>query len=254
MERFMRENLAAKWFCDFGLTERTPDHSFFSDFRKRIGTKRLMDIFAQLRESMQSIGLIRQVFTFVDSSHLVAKVSTWEDRDRALAKGLETLNNRTVKKVAADPQARFGQKGKKICWYGYKEHASVDMQSGLINKIAVTPANTDDAKALVHVCPDQGAVFADKGYCTAPAQRELKRRGCHDATIKKRDMKCRNADKDKWVSKMRAPYERVFSKRPSRLRYRSRAKAQFQVAMQAMTHNLKRLVTLGVEHVPLVAA
>ena len=28
MERFMRENLAAKWFCGFGLSDRTPDHSF----------------------------------------------------------------------------------------------------------------------------------------------------------------------------------------------------------------------------------
>ena len=26
-------------------------------------------------------------------------------------------------------------------WYGYKRHVSVDMQSGLINKVAVTPAN-----------------------------------------------------------------------------------------------------------------
>ena len=37
MERFMRENLAAKWFCGFGLSDRTPDHSFFGSFRKRLG-------------------------------------------------------------------------------------------------------------------------------------------------------------------------------------------------------------------------
>ena len=43
MERFMRENLAGKWFCAFALSERTPDHSFFGDFRQRLGTKRLMD-------------------------------------------------------------------------------------------------------------------------------------------------------------------------------------------------------------------
>ena len=37
MERFMRENLAAKWFCGFGLSDKTRDHSFFGDFRKRLG-------------------------------------------------------------------------------------------------------------------------------------------------------------------------------------------------------------------------
>lgn len=254
MERFMRENLAAKWFCDFGLSEKTPDHSFFGDFRKRLGTKGLMDIFNHLRVSLKAAGLIREVFTFVDASQLVSKLSIWDDRDRAISKGLERFNNETAAKVAADKQARFGAKGKGKFWYGYKEHTSVDMQSGLVNKVAATPANVDDAKALRHVCPDQGAVYADKGYCTAPAQKELMRKGCHSAAIKKNNMIGKDRDKDRWLSKMRAPYERVFSKRSKRVRYRGQAKAQFQVACNAIGHNLKRLVVIGVEKVPLVTA
>ena len=111
MERFMRENLAAKWFCSFGLGEQTPDHSFFGTFRKRLGTERLMNIFSCLRASLKAAGLIREVFTFVDASHLVSKLTTWDDRDKAIAKGLETFNNKTAKRVAADPQARFGVEG-----------------------------------------------------------------------------------------------------------------------------------------------
>ncbi|MDR2781001.1 MAG: transposase [Holosporaceae bacterium] len=30
LERYLSENTAAKWFCDFKLTERTPDYSLFS--------------------------------------------------------------------------------------------------------------------------------------------------------------------------------------------------------------------------------
>ena len=127
MERFMRENLAAKWFCSFGLSERTPDHSFFGDFRKRLGTKRLMDLFNRLRASLKEAGLIREIFTFVDASQLVSKLSTWDDRDKAIARGLEKFNNETTPKVAADKQAGFGSKGKDKFWYGYKEHTSVDM-------------------------------------------------------------------------------------------------------------------------------
>jgi IS5 family transposase len=254
MERFMRENLAAKWFCGFGLSERTPDHSFFGDFRKRLGTKGLMDIFNHLRVSLKAAGLIREVFTFVDASQLVSKLSTWDDRDKAIAKGLEKFSNETASKVAADKQARFGAKGKDKFWYGYKEHTSVDMQSGLVNKVAATPANVDDAKGLRHVCPEQGAVYADKGYCTAPAQKELKRKGCHSAVIEKNNMIGKNRDKDRWLSKMRAPYERVFSKRSKKVRYRGQAKAQFQVACNALGHNLKRLVVLGVEKIPIVTA
>ena len=213
-----------------------------------------MEIFNRLRASLKAAGLIREMFTFVDASALVSKLSTWDDRDKAIAKGLEKFNNETASKVAADKQARFGAKGKNKFWYGYKEHASVDMQSGLINKVAATPANVDDAKGLRHVCPDQGAVYADKGYCTAPAQQTLRRKGCHNAAIKKNNMSGKNRDKDRWLSKMRAPYERVFSKRSKRVRYPGQAKAQFQVACTAIGHNLKRLVTLGVEKLPIETA
>ncbi len=254
MERFARENLAAKWFCGFGLSEKTPDHSFFGGFRKRLGTQRLMTLFARLRASLKAAGLIREVFSFVDASHLVSKLTTWDDRDKAIAKGLNTFNNETASKVAADPQARFGSKGNNKFWYGYKEHASVDMQSGLINKVAVTPGNRTDAQGLKHVCPDQGAVIADKGYCTKEAGLILKSKGCHNATIKKRNMKDKNRDKDRWLSGLRAPYERVFSKRSNRLRYKSQAKVQFQVAMTAMAHNLKRLIKLGADPIPIVPA
>ena len=44
-----------------------------------------------------------------------------------------------------------------------------DMQSGLINKVAVTPVNVTDAQGFKHVCPQSGAVYADKRYCLKPS-------------------------------------------------------------------------------------
>jgi len=200
MERYLSENLAAKWFVDCGLEDSTPDHSYFGDFRARLGTKGLMELFASVRTSLISMGLIREVFTFVDASQLVSKLTTWDDRDKAIKAGLEKFNNETVSKVAADKQARFGCKGNNKFWYGYKEHASVDMQSGLINKIAATSAEVTDAEGLKNVCPKSGAVYADKGYCVSPAKITLKRNGCHNATIKKNNMVGKNKDKDRWIS------------------------------------------------------
>ena len=188
MERYLSENLAAKWFINCGLGDGTPDHSYFGDFRSRLGTKGLMDLFASVRTSLVSMGLIREVFTFVDASQLVSKLTTWDDRDKAIKAGLDKFNNQTASQVGVDKQARFGCKGNNKFWYGYKEHASVDMQSGLINKIAATSAEVTDAQGLENVCPKSGAVYADKGYCVSPAKITLKRNGCHDATIKKNNM------------------------------------------------------------------
>jgi len=251
MERYLQENLACKWFCDMNLGEKAPDHSYLGGFRERLGTERLMDIFTQVRNSLQGMGLIREVFTFVDASQLISKLTTWDDRDRAIKQGLEQFNNETAVKVAADKQARFGCKGKNKYWFGYKEHVSVDMQSGLINKVAATSAEVTDASGFRHVCPGGGAVYADKGYGLNPVKITLKRKGCHDGTIKKNNMREKNRDKDRWLSAIRAPYERVFAHRNKKVRYRGLVKVQFQVGIRALAFNLKRLMTLRIDRITL---
>lgn len=99
MERYVQENLACKWFCDMDLGEKAPDHSYFGDFRKRLGTSRLMEIFSLVRGSLQGMGLIREVFTFVDASQLVSKLTTWDDRDRAIKKDWIDSTTRRLEKL-----------------------------------------------------------------------------------------------------------------------------------------------------------
>ena len=93
-----------------------------------------------------------------------------------------------------------------------------------------------------------------KGYCVNPDKTTLRRKGCHDATIKKANMKGKDAKKDGWLSAMRSPYERVFAHRNRCVRYRGLKKVQFQVGMRALTSNLKRVMMLGFENINLVSA
>ncbi len=51
---------------------------------------------------------------------------------------MQRSHNTTLPKVTYDQQAKFGAKGKNKFWYGFKKHVSVDIQSGLINKVALT--------------------------------------------------------------------------------------------------------------------
>ena len=120
LERYLEENLAAKWFCGFTLSAATPDYSLFTRVRTRIGPSRLSTLFATMREQLQAAGLMSEVFTFVDATHLIAKATLWEERDKARQQKIDQLNNDVLPKVAADPQARIGCKGKKKYWYGYK--------------------------------------------------------------------------------------------------------------------------------------
>ena len=245
LERYLGDSNAAKWFCDFDLMERTPDYSVFSKIRKKLGTNLLSKIFAIFRDQLRAAGYMSEVFTFVDASYLISKASLWEERDEARKKKYDKLNNEVLPKVARDKQAKIGCKGGSKFWYGYKKHVSVDIQSGMINKVAITPANLTDAQGFAHVLPKSGATYADKGYCTATAKIAAARRGVHLCAVKKNNMKGKNFDLDKYYTKIRSPFERVFAQDNKRLRYLSIAKNQFAEFMNAICFNLKRLVVLS---------
>lgn len=260
LERHLKDSLSAKLFCGFELTEKTPDFTYFYTLRKRIGTSRLSKLFNSIRESMKKAGYIKEIFSFVDATTIHSKVNLWEARDKALAdrennekddNNNPKMNNNNVGNYSSDPDARFGCKGNKNFWFGYKMHACVDMSSGIINKVAVTPANVTDAKGLKYVCPNGGMVPSDKGYCTKEAQRILKINGCHSGAILKNNMQGKNFDKDNWLTSLRMPYEGTFSKINKKARYRGLVKNQFQAIMQALVHNFKRLVKIEAEPIPI---
>jgi IS5 family transposase len=240
MEAAVRENLAIRWFCGFSLNERTPDHSYFGKFRKRIGTKHLADIFNSTNERLRKEGLFGNIFYFIDASTIITKSALWEERDRAIKDGHDKLNNLIVKDYAADKQARWGAKSKKNIWFGYKRHTAVDMRYGLISKTTITPANVLDYQVVEQICPKEGYVFMDKLYDTKETDRKIRASGCSPGTIRKNNNPDKNYDLDRWRSHMRMPYEGTFSKLPKRARYRGQTKVAMQNFGQSIAYNLKK--------------
>jgi transposase, IS5 family len=242
MEKALRENMAIRWFCGFGLTEETPDYSYFSKLRTRIGTKETANLFNRVNSTLEQYGLFGNVFTFIDASAIVTKAALWEERDRAIKDGAEKLNNAVVSKYTADKDARWGAKSRNKIWFGYKRHEAVDMRHGLVKKVATTPANVLDNHVVGSVCPKQGTVFADKLYDTKKATNTIKGKGCHPSTICKNNNKEKDRDLDRWRSGIRMPFEGTFSKRQKRTRYRSKVKVTMQCFLEATVHNLKKAV------------
>ena len=86
--------------------------------------------------SLKKEGLIREFYTFVDASKIIACVDSWKARDRAIADSANdqedddsnpTMNNKNVSNYSSDSDARYGAKGKNDIWFGYKRHLGVDM-------------------------------------------------------------------------------------------------------------------------------
>lgn len=244
MEHALRENIAVRWFCGFGLMENTPDHSYFGKLRKRIGASRLADIFAKTNEAMKQKNLFGEVFTFIDASSIITKTALWEERDKAIAHGQKKLNNAIVNNYTADKQAKWGAKSKTNIWFGYKRHNAVDMRYGLIDKVAVTPANVPDYKAVKNIVPKQGMVFMDKGYDYAEADQWIRANNCVPATLRKNNNIHKNHDLDRWRSRTRMPFESTFSKQRKRAKYHGQTKVIFQCFAEAMVYNLKKAVRI----------
>lgn len=240
MEAAVRENFAIRWFCGFSLSQRTPDHSYFGKFRKRIGTQHFADIFNAINEQLGREGLFGNIFYFIDASAIVAKTALWEERDKAIKDGHDKLNNLVIKEYAADKEARWGAKSKKNIWFGYKRHTAVDMRYGLITKTTVTAANILDYQVVEQICPKQGYIFMDKLYDTKKTDQKIKASGCSPGTIRKNNNPNKDPDLDRWRSHMRMPYEATFSKLRKRTRYRGKTKVAFQNFGESMTYNLKK--------------
>jgi len=126
------------------------------------------------------------------------------------------------------------------------------MTYGFVTKVAMTPAHVTDAAALRSVCPDSGMVFADKAYCTKQAQQALKAKGCVSGVIKKNNMTGKDFRRDKWLTRVRMPYEGICSLFQKRARYRTIKKVQYQGFMEAIAINLKRWIKLEFELLPTV--
>ena len=115
LEKYLKENTAAKWFYGFSLMEQTPEYRLFSKVRARIGTSLLSSIFEELKNQLKGRGYMSEIFTFVDATHLISKANLWKERDEATKKKYEKLNNEVLPKISHDKQARIGCKGKDKC-------------------------------------------------------------------------------------------------------------------------------------------
>ncbi len=63
--------------------------------------------------------------------------------------------------------------------------------------------------------------------------------------VLKNNMLKKNRDRDRWITKVRAQFEGIFSKDEPRARYRGLMKVQLQAFMEAIVFNVKRLLVIN---------
>jgi len=147
-------NLLLKWFLGLAVDEEPPDHSSLTVFKRRLqegqGWATLQAIFADLIQQARAQGLKMGCIQVLDSVHTCADVDAAKERQR------EEQGH-----PPRDPDARLVHKGRRrvvtpegqtkyqqVCHMGYKTHASVNAETGIVTAIDPALGNSADNKAF----------------------------------------------------------------------------------------------------------
>ncbi|MDI6735225.1 MAG: transposase [bacterium] len=81
--RRAHSDMAIRWFCDFGLFGKIPDHSIISKFRARVGAKTFLEIFEYIVHCCVKVGLVKGNHISIDGSKLPGNARRYTSAEQA---------------------------------------------------------------------------------------------------------------------------------------------------------------------------
>jgi transposase/prophage antirepressor-like protein len=187
LEQEVRVNIAYRWFLGIDLDEPVPDHSTFSQLRRRKfnGAALFEELFDEVVRKCIEHGLIDGKLLLTDSTHVRANARN-DVVERVAVEAepsayLQRLNEQAVKdgvypkhrkekakgykelvKSPADPDAGFMKRTGKPLGFYYLSHQTCDARHGLITDVHTTPGNVPDSTVHSERIKRQIAVFGFK--------------------------------------------------------------------------------------------
>lgn len=210
LEEEVSLNLAYRWFCGIDLMYRVPDHSTFSQNRKRRFQEAgiFREIFNEIVLKCIELGIVSGETGVADGSFLPSNVS-WESRYEAV----ETVQRSTVKymeeleaelsfmpgykepenvkkekeslKSRTDPECGYIHQARKK-GLGYLTEMTVDTRHGIITGVDCYPANQRESDIILDHLKGQSCKYQeiglDGGYDIGAVHRGLELLGVQGYT------------------------------------------------------------------------
>jgi IS5 family transposase len=243
LEEVLIDRVSFRLFCGFSMTKGTPDETTLCRFRNDCAEAGILAAaFDEVNRQLAGKGLIVRKGTLMDATIVEAA-----SRRPPVSEGAKP-------QLPREPGASFTRKGGRS-YFGYRVHVGVDAGSGLIRRLAFTPAHVNESNvADALICGDEKAVYADKGYENKNRRAALKARHVKDR-IMHRSHKNQTAlppwqaQRNRLIAPIRAPVEAIFGsfKRlhgRTRVRYCNFLHNLADFHRLATVYNLRRAVTL----------
>lgn len=244
LEMAIADRISFRRFAGLSLHDRTPDHSTLWRFRQELAGDGLVDqVFAEISRQLQANNLVLKRGTLIDASLVAARANPpRKPRPGAPAQA----------KPAADPDARWGRKGKTSV-FGYKIHIGVDAGHTIIRRVDFTDGSvTDTEPADGLICGDEKAVYGDQAYYTHARHARLTEAGIKDRLMRRPnkhhpELPARQKRRNRLIGRVRAAVERpfaVFKERYGlrRVRFYTLVRNRVHVVLACCAYNLRRAV------------
>lgn len=187
LEEEVSLNLAYRWFCGIDLTQRVPDHSTFSQNRRRRFQEAgiFREIFKEIVLRCMELGIVTGETGVADGSFLPSNVS-WESRyevdetvRRSTVKYMEELEeelsampgykssedikeNKKTLKSRTDPECGYIHQAHKK-GLGYLTEMTVDTGHGIITGVDCYPANRRESDIILEHLKAQPCRYREIG-------------------------------------------------------------------------------------------
>lgn len=195
LEDCLKDRISFKQFVGLDITANVPDETTLCRFRERLNKDGVMQkLFTLINDQLEGKGLFVKKGTLIDASIVEAE-------------GRRNTKTRDI-------EASFTRKNDRS-YFGYKVHAGMDMESGLIHSLQSTTASVHDSQVwdeLLH--GEEKAVFADKAYYDQGYKQCLRRQniycGILDKNKRNRKLSNKQEKRNKRNAGLRSPVERFF--------------------------------------------
>jgi transposase, IS5 family len=237
LEEAICDRLSFRRFLGLSFSDPVPDETRICRFRNKLAEENLGErLFAMLAEQLQAKGLIVRRGSLIDATLLKAQ-------PHPPRRG----------QPSPDPEADWTSRGKDG-YFGYKAHLSVDQDSGLIRRLALTGANFPDSYMFEEmVSGDEAAVFADAAYPKAARKAALRGQGVFCGIISRawrsHPLSRRQKKRNKCFSRVRRAVERVIGTLKcryglERCRYLGLKRNHNHLWLKGMCYNLRKMLVL----------
>jgi len=248
----IRDRISFMDFLGLKLGDRVPDEKTVWLFREQLSQDGLIEtLFDQFGGVLSEQGFQAQKGQILDASIIPARKQHNSRAENEQIKDGETpkaWDANTAKKSQKDTDARWTKKRNKS-YFGYKNHASVDVKYKFIRRYTATDASVHDSQVASDILDDDNSnsdVYGDSAYRSAEFNETLNTTACgRDSHGCYRPLTAQQQAINRKRSGIRARVEHVFGVQLQMagnliIRTVGKARAAAKIGLRNIHYNIKR--------------